>query len=74
MISKKFTLDSLTENSVSVKTQRYYDGIALGEPHRKAYVNSMSGRELVQSELTVDIASAILTVWGDVPTVDDSVE
>lgn len=74
MITEKITLDSLTEDSVSVKTQRYYDGVALGEPHRKAYINSVLGRDLVQSELPIDIASAILTVWGNVPTVDDSVE
>lgn len=72
---EKITLDMLTQDSVSVKTQKYVvvDDIEypIGEPHRRAYTNSASGRAAVQAELPEAQASAILAVWGDTPIVDD---
>lgn len=72
----KITLDMLTQDSVSVKTQQYavIDGqeYPIGQPHRKAYVNSVSGRAAVQAELPQAQANAIMAVWGDTPTVDDT--
>lgn len=69
----KITLDMLTQDSVSVKTQKYVDvdGIEypVGDPHRKAYINSSSGRAAVQSELPEAQANAIMAVWGETPTI-----
>ena len=72
---EKITLDMLTENSVSVKTQRYVvvDGqeYPIGEPHRRAYVNSVRGRQAVENEVPEPQRSAIFALWGENPTVDD---
>ena len=75
---KKITLDMLTQDSVSVKKQQYtmVDGIeyAIGQPHRKAYINSIRGREEVQNELPQAQANAIFSVWGDSPTVNEDID
>ena len=72
---EKITLDTLTQDSVSVKTQRYilHDGqeYPIGLPHRKAYVNSVTGRQKVVVELPEAQKNAIFAVWGDAPTVSD---
>jgi len=69
----KITLDMLTETSVSVKTQKYVEdgGVeyAVGEPHRRAYVNSERGRAEIAAELPEPYLSAVLAVWGEAPTV-----
>ena len=74
----KIILDMLNEKSVSVKTQQYttVDGIeyAIGQPHRKAYINSIRGREEVENELPQEQQNAIFAIWGDAPTVEESVE
>ena len=72
---EKITLDMLTADSVSVKTQRYttVDGqeYPIGQPHRKAYINSEKGRDEVQSELPEAQRNAIFAIWGDTPTVTE---
>lgn len=72
---EKITLDMLTQDSVSVKTQKYtvVDDIEyqIGDPHRKAYVNSATGRASVNDELPHAQANAIMAVWGDAPTITD---
>lgn len=72
---EKITLDMLTADSVSVKTQQYtvVEGTEypIGQPHRRAYVNSTDGRAAVNSELPAAQASAIMAVWGDSPTVTE---
>ena len=74
---EKITLDMLTQDSVSVKKQRYYNDngtlYPIGQPHRKAYVNSIFGRQEVQTELPQAQVNAIFSVWGDTPTVDESI-
>lgn len=69
----KIDLDMLNENSVSVKTQRYVleggEELLVGQPHRRAYVNSMKGRQEMQAELEEPYLAAVLAVWGDTPTV-----
>lgn len=74
---EKFSLDMLTETSVSVKTQRYIkDGgieYPVGEPHRCAYVNSERGRAEIAAELPEPYLSAVLAVWGENPTVSEEV-
>lgn len=73
---EKITLDNLNENSVSVKTQQCttIDGkeYALGEPHRRSYVNSTSGREKVTTELPQAQRDAIFAIWGSTPTVTET--
>lgn len=75
---EKIILDMLTQDSVSVKTQRYVvvDGqeYAVGEPDRRAYANSARGRQAVENEVPEPQRSAIFAVWGDKPTVDDRVQ
>lgn len=72
-MEEKIILDMLTQDSVSVKTQRYYDDdgtlYPIGQPHRKAYVNSIKGREEVINELPLAQQNAIFSIWGDTPTV-----
>lgn len=69
----KFTLDMLSDKSVSVKTQKYVEdgGVeyAVGEPHRRAYVNSERGRAEIAAELPEPYLSAVMSVWGDAPSV-----
>lgn len=64
------TVDNLTTESVSVKTQRVLiedDGTetALGLPSRKAYINGDSGRSELAAEVPEPYFSAILAVWGE---------
>ncbi len=70
---KEIALDMLTQDSVSVKTQKYTDveGVEypIGQPHRKAYVNSARGRQEVMDELPEPHQTAIFAIWGDTPTV-----
>jgi len=75
---EKYTLDMLTQDSVSVKIQKYVEvegmEYPIGEPWRRAYVNSVSGRVQVAAELPPAQAAAIMAVWGDSPTVVDEEE
>lgn len=72
---EKITLNWLNENSVSVKKQKYIEqnGVEyeIEQPWRRAYVNSIHGREQVQDEVSEPYKSVILLMWGDKPTVDD---
>ena len=67
------SLDELNINSVSVVTRKYIeeDGIKyfVGDIHRRAYVNSEDGRKEINEELAEPYLSAVMTVWGDTPTV-----
>ena len=76
-MTEKITLDMLTQDSVSLKKQQYttVDGIEypIGQPHRKAYVNSVQGRAKVEAEVVEPYKTAIFAVWGDVPTVTEEV-
>ena len=75
---EKITLDMLTQDSVSLKKQQFttIDGkeYAIGEPWRRAYINSVQGRAQVQAEVPEPYKSAILEVWGDKPTVTEPTE
>jgi len=74
---EKITLDMLTQDSVSVKKQQYtvVDGIEypIGQPWRRAYANSIQGREQVQAEVAEPYKSVIMLMWGNMPTVDESI-
>jgi hypothetical protein len=75
--TEKITLDMLTPDGVSIKKQQYIEvndtEYPIGEPWRRAYVNSASGRQQVQDEVPEPYRSAIFAVWGDTPTVADPV-
>ena len=45
---------------------------SVGQPWRRAYVNSIQGRQQVQSEAPEPFKAAVFAVWGDVPTVDET--
>jgi len=72
---EKITLDMLTQDSVSVKKQQYIvqDGkeYAIGEPWRRAYVNSISGRQQLENEVPEPYKSVIMLMWGNEPTVSE---
>lgn len=74
---KKYTLDKLNENSVSVKIQQFTEvdkvEYLIGQPYRKSYLNSTRGRQEVKNELPNQQQNAIFAVWGDAPTMDESV-
>lgn len=74
-MTDKITLDMLTQDSVSLKKQIFttVDGIEypIGQPWRRAYVNSLSGRAQVQTEVAEPYKTAIMAVWGDTATVED---
>lgn len=71
MLTNTYTIDNLTPNGVSIKTQRFYEQYPLGEPHRKSYINSGNGRKELQAEVPQAQVNAVFAVWGDVPTVSD---
>ena len=75
---EKITLDMLTQDSISLKKQNHtvVDGkeYPIGEPWRRAYVNSVQGREQVQTEVPEPYLSAIMVVWGNSPTVAEQTE
>lgn len=72
-MNEKITLDSLTQDSVSIERLNYttIDGkeYLIGEPWRKAYVNSVNGRAEVESEISEPYLSSIMAMWGATPTV-----
>jgi len=72
---KIYILDMLTQDGVSVKTQQYatIEGqeYPIGQPHRKAYINSIRGRQEVGIELPEAQKNAIFAVWGDTPTMTE---
>ena len=76
-MNEKITLDMLTQDGVSVKKQKYTviddKEYAIGEPWRRAYINSARGREQVNAEVTEPYKSVIMLMWGDEPTVIEEV-
>lgn len=74
-MEERITLDMLTRDSVSLKKQKYVliDGVEypVGEPWRRAYINSARGRTEVEAEVPEPYKTAIFTIWGDAPTVTE---
>lgn len=70
---EKITLDMLTQDNVSIKKQQYaiIDGkeYGIGEPWRRSYVNSVQGRQQVESEVSEPYKTIIFMMWGDKPTI-----
>lgn len=74
-ITTKTTLDCLCENSVSVLKQDYITvgnaDVQIGDNHRRAFVNSLSGRAAIAEYISEPYISAVLQVWGETPTVTE---
>lgn len=74
-MQEKITLDMLTKDSVSVKKQKYtvIDGqtYEIGLPSRIAYVNSNLGRQQISQDLSGSYLTAVMSVWGTTPTMED---
>jgi hypothetical protein len=72
-MEEKYILDMLTCDGVSVKKQTYIEHngqlYPIGQPWRRAYANSATGRQAVIDELPEPQQTAILAVWGDSPTI-----
>lgn len=66
------TLDNLSNKSVTVTIQKYYEGATLGSPHSTAYVNSKKGRDELSKAISGDTLNAVLLVWGSEYTVDEN--
>lgn len=66
-------LSELTTDGVSVVTRKCItlegEKHYVGDPHRKAYVNSESGRAEISAELSEPYLSAVMTVWGTSPSI-----
>lgn len=71
-------IDMLTVNSVSILTQKFMEiaGVKpqVGENHRCAYVNSVSGRKLLEEKEPAHVIAAVMSIWGDTPSVTDQEE
>lgn len=69
------TIDRLTSDNVSIKTQQYMTmngtEYAIGHPNRCSYVNSERGRAEISMALEEPYLSAVMAVWGSAPTVSD---
>ncbi len=77
-IKEKITLDMLTTDSVSVLKQQYItvDGadIKVGDNARNAYMNTQSERDRLKTLLPEEYYNAIISIWGDTPTVAEPTE
>lgn len=68
------TLDALCADSVSILRQIFdEDGNQVGDNIRRAYMNTTQSRAELQQELPDDKYQELLAVWGDEPTVDESI-
>ena len=74
-IKEKKTVDMLTTDSVSILTQKFIDidGVEtqVGENHRCAYANSVTGRQDLQKQEPQDVVNSVFAIWGDVPTINE---
>lgn len=74
---ERFILDNLHQDGVSVKKQNFIvyqeKEYPAGDIWRRLYVNSERGRMQIVNELPQAQSTAILTVWGDTPTVSDDI-
>lgn len=67
-------VDMLTTDSVSIvkKEMTEVNGqtVQVGDNWRRAFVNSTDGRKEISEFLPEPQLSAVMSVWGNVPTVD----
>lgn len=76
-LKEKITLDMLTKDSVSVLRQQFinYNGeeMQVGGNIRNAYMNSSIDRENLKNAVESKYYNAVLSVWGDTPTIADPI-
>lgn len=60
----KICQDTLVQNCVSIQSAEY---------GMRAYINSIRGRAQLESEVPDYLVTEIYKVWGDTPTVTESV-
>ena len=74
-IKEKKTVDMLTNDSVSILTRKFaeIDGVEaqIGQDHRRAYVNSKTGRSGLQENEPEEVVNAVFSIWGDTPTIEE---
>lgn len=75
-IKEKKTVDMLTNDSVSILTRKFaeIDGVEtqIGQDHRRAYVNSKTGRSGLQENEPEEVVNAVFSIWGDTPTIEEA--
>lgn len=66
----------LTQDSVSVLKQNFVElngeTQQVGQNIRNTYMNSSSGRAVIAGTLPEVYLNAVLAVWGDTPTIQDT--
>lgn len=71
----KTIIEYLNDESVSIVKKKYVidEGkeYLIGDPHRTSYVNSTIGRSLLQQEVPEPYYSSIMSVWGEIPVLED---
>lgn len=74
-MNEEVILDKLTTTEVNVIRKKYIDiggkKYYIDDILRRAYVNSISGREEIEEELEEPYLSAVMTVWGNEPIVPE---
>ena len=74
-IKERKTVDMLTTDSVSILTKKFIDvdgaETQIGENHRCAYVNSETGRNMLQENEATDVVNSVLAIWGNEPTIEE---
>lgn len=74
-MNEKISLEYLTINSVSLLKQKVTiidnNEYPIGAKWNKQYCNSQKGRILLQKEVAEPFKTAVLSVWGDTPTIED---
>ena len=66
MVLENIYLDNFTRDNVDLRIQ----GNSIW---RRNYINSSSNRQMVQDEVPEPFRSVIFLMWGDSPTVDESI-
>ena len=76
-IKEKKTVDMLTNYSVSILTQKFIVVVGVetqvGQDHRRAYVNSKTGRSGLQENEPEEVVNAVFSIWGDTPTIEEPI-
>lgn len=75
-MQEKYTLNNLNQDSVSVSKQTFIEYMGqlypVGQTWNRHYSNSTKGRQQIVAELPQAQVNAVMAVWGDEPTVDDT--
>lgn len=75
-IKEEKIVDMLTQNSVSIATDKFIeiDGIEqqVGQRHRISYENSEKGRKKIQKDQPEFVVTSVFAIWGDTPTINEN--